>query len=858
MAGRPRPPGRGAPETPRPDGATPLPLAAGLFFVSGAAALVVETTWMRWLRELLGATAPAASATLVAFFGGQALGAIWGARRAWRSRRPLALYGALELAAAAWCLAVPGLLELGLEASARGYDRLLELPLLRVALRFGIALAATLPAAAAFGASFPALVSATAGAPGQLGMRGGVLYGLHTLGAAGGAVLAGFLLPPRLGVSGTYRVGLVALLAVGLVALLAVGRVALRTGRAGAPAAQPPRAAPTRPPRLALGLAAVSGFGVFAAEVLLVQAFGLVLNQSVQAFASVLVVVLGSLGLAALGVALLERRGGVEAQSLLGGALAASALALAAFPALFFSASGGLGYLGSDAPWPGYVGAALGLALRSAGPLLLLAGLVFPASLALAARAGAHPAAGAGGLLAANTVGAIAGALAAPYLLLPALGLWPAFAALAALYAGAALVVPARSPALRWGRDLALAGGSAALLLFASPLEVPLGRLAAGETLVEQRSTPAGLVSVVRRGRELLVRTDNHYALGGSGERIHEERQGHLPLLLHPAPRRVASVGAATGISAGAALLHPVERLTLVELVPGVAQVARRHFAPWNRGVYDHPRSRVVVDDARNFLRATGERFDVVIADLFVPWRSGTGSLYTAEHFTAVRGRLREGGLFCQWLPLYQLGPAEFETILATFLDVFPRAGLFRGDFYGAHPIAALVGFRDAAPPAPVVSEAAERLARTDVRDRWVTDPVGVWALYAGPLSPLAPSLAAVPRNSDDRPRVEFLAARRHAEDGVGKDSALVGLRWLAVAERVHAEGARDPLFPDLGAAARRGRAGGLALQRAGALYVAGRPQASGRAFAEAAALLPARLVAEAEADPSAAEVWSE
>ena len=101
---------------------SPLALAAALFFLSGAGALVVETLWLRWLRALLGATAPAASATLVAFFLGQALGAAFAARLVRRIRRPLALYGALELAAAGWALAVPTLLHVGESALFPLYD----------------------------------------------------------------------------------------------------------------------------------------------------------------------------------------------------------------------------------------------------------------------------------------------------------------------------------------------------------------------------------------------------------------------------------------------------------------------------------------------------------------------------------------------------------------------------------------------------------------------------------------------------------------------------------------------------------------------------------------------------------------
>ncbi|MCZ6463449.1 MAG: hypothetical protein O7A09_03845, partial [Proteobacteria bacterium] len=462
------------------------------------------------------------------------------------------------------------------------------------------------------------------------------------------------------------------------------------------------------------------------------------------------------------------------------------------------------------------------------------------------------------GLLAAvNTVGAIAGAVAAPFVLVPTVGLWGGFLALAFLYALPAVLVRDVSRQSRALRDLALAGGWVAVLALANPLDLPETRLEPGERLVHQESRAAGLVAVIERDGERLIRIDNHYALGGTAERVHEERQGHLPLLLHASPDRVAFVGTATGISAGAALAHPVKRLHLVELVPGVASAARRFFHDANRGVYTDPRSHTVLDDARNFLRSTGTMFDVVVADLFVPWRSGTGSLYTQEHFEAVRARLHPGGLFCQWLPLYQLQEAEFRVVAATFHAVFPEAALFRGDFFGAFPIVALVGWRGRPPAAERVSENARALARAGETDRWIADPagVGVWALYAGPLPAPDP---ATPRNRDDRPRIEFQAAKTHVGGRRGVAEPLVGLRWSAVQDelRLAARAGGVPFFPDLPAEARRAAEGGAALQLASGLLVAGRADEAARALTRAATLLPPHLLAAAPADPSAADLW--
>ncbi len=824
-----------------------------LFLLSGAGALVVETLWLRWFRLLLGATAPAVSATLVAFFAGQALGAAWGGRLAARAERPLATYGRLELGAAAAAAAVPLLLWALRGIVDAASDGLRETPAALAALRLAAALLAAAPAGVFFGATLPALVASCVGPGTSLGRAGAALLGANTLGAAGGAALASFLLPEWLGVRGGYGAG---------VATLALaGGLAWSWGREGraAPPREPVPEAPGEPALsdgMLLGLAAASGVAVFACQPLLVQAFARVLNQSTYAFGVVLVTVLIALAAAAATVALLAGRLG--ARTLLGWAAVAATIGWAGFPALFVGATDGLAYWGSERPWPGYLWSAFGLAFGVAGLPLFASGLVFPAVLhAAGKREGGAPGAAAttGRLLAANTAGAVAGALLAPYVLLPGLGLWLGFVAVAVLYGIVAVVVPTAPGQSRLLRDAALGLAWLAILSRGSPMDLPALRLEGDDRLLFGEETPAGLVAVIERDGGRFLQTDNHYALGGSADRVHQERQGHLPLLLHPAPKRALFVGSATASSAGAALAHPVEELTLVELVPGVARAAG-FFSDVNRGVYLDPRTRVVLDDARSFLRSTGQRFDVIVADLFVPWRAGTGSLYSEAHFAAARAHLDEGGLFCQWLPLYQLSEPELSSIAATFDRVFPEAVVFRGDFYGRFPIVALVGWRGEVPNAETIAARVAALSKAGEADRWVTYPEAFWSLYVGRLGPYG---AGAPRNTDDRPHLEYLAARGHAGGRRGKLDPVVGPAWVQIGKALReASLAAAPAFPGLGEAERRAGDGGHALQTAGALYSVGLREPAGQAMAAAAALLPPEVFANAPADPSVSEVWPE
>ena len=675
--------------------------------------------------------------------------------------------------------------------------------------------------------------------------------------SVGRTTLAAFWLPPLLGIQATHLLG------VGLLA--AICATALTLGRRLPERAVEPESAPVEAPTPASGLArrgrvtlaVISGFGVFAFQVLLVRSLALVLDQSVYAFGAVLFVVLLSLALGSGGVSLLLSQTRVRAESALALALLVAGIGIAAFPAVLFDLTNGFDPGAFSAG--GAIAPALRLAAVSAGVPLLAAGAVLPLVFAAAGPGpgAAAPEASLGRLLAVNTLGAIGGALAAPYLLLAWLPLWSGFLVVALVYAVPCIFIPLADRRARLRRDIALGFAWILVLTRASPLAVDPVRMEPGEELSWLRSGPAGVVAVVTSGPHRKIRTDNHYDLGGSQDQIHQERQGHLSGLLRPGARSALWIGSATGISAGALLAQPLESLTLVELMPGVAEAAAHFLSPQNRGVHLDPRVRVVLDDARNYVRATQERFDLVVADLFVPWRAGTGSLYTREHFEAVRARLTQNGAFVQWLPLYQLSPAAFHSVAATFADSFPRAALFRGDFFGRFPIVALVGYTGAPPAPEAVAHAAVRLGERGESDRWVTDPVGVWSLYVGPLAALSDTLTAAPRNLDDRPRLEFSAPTDRARSAEGEAVLLVGGRWIrASAAATAAIGPSDPVFPGLPDLAQRAARAGARLQAAGAAWTEGREEAASEHLRSAAANLPSALLAPNAPDMTASEVW--
>jgi len=401
-------------------------------------------------------------------------------------------------------------------------------------------------------------------------------------------------------------------------------------------------------------------------------------------------------------------------------------------------------------------------------------------------------------LIGLNTLGAIAGPLLATFAAFPILGLHATFAALggAMAVAGALLVGPRlRTAASRAGLAAALAGLALSFAVLRpdqwSAVHVD-GRH--GEEVVDIAHGSHGIVAVVRDARGgLRIKLDNHYTLGGTGATGDARMLGHVPLLLHPCPRRAAFLGLGTGITAGAAVRHPLERIDVVELIPEVAAAARRHFAAANDGLLDDPRVTLVLGDARLFLEGARGGCDVLVGDLVVPWRAGESALYTREHFERARAALRDGGIFCQWLPVYQLTGAELAGIAATFVDVFGGALAWRGDFVAELPTVGLVGFAAPARLDPDVVDArvAALAPRLDAVTPYLADPAGLWLFLLGPLDASTPRLRAARRHSADRPWIELGGPLRHragrgggdAVDSAALDEFLAELRTAPLAE---------------------------------------------------------------------------
>lgn len=374
-----------------------------------------------------------------------------------------------------------------------------------------------------------------------------------------------------------------------------------------------------------------------------------------------------------------------------------------------------------------------------------------------------------GRLTAINTLAAAAGALAASFLLLPALGLWASFAALAIVCVAASILLLAvKSSPAYWAMLI-----SACCLIIAAWRVTSLRQaIPTGKTIVQRTESAYGWIDVLRDDSSgvLSLRENVHYTHGSTASAVWERRQSHIPLLLHPQPRDVLYLGCGTGATAGGGAMHEeVQSIAIAELIPEVVDAARR-FDESNLGVLDDPRTAIHIDDARHYLLATDRRFDVIVSDLFVPWESKTGYLYTVDHYRVARGRLKPGGLFCQWLAMWQLGEREFAMIADGFAEVFPHTTLWWGKIEYDRSIIGLIGSDE---PLVIDGEAVgERLAeiyshgpedvRLNRREELLRRFIGRWQAADDTLL-----------NTDEHPRLEFAMPLTYADGRVLKQQRM-------------------------------------------------------------------------------------
>lgn len=680
---------RSDPKTPLEAARFPLgapALLSGVFFLSGAAALIFETLWFRLAGLAFGNGVWASALVLAAFMAGLALGNALAVRWGSRLLRPVRLYALLELGvAAAGCALVWGfpLLSTLLAPVLRP---LLEQPLLLNTLRLSIAFLLLVVPATAMGLSLPLLVKALSREQASFGRTLGRLYGWNTLGAVAGALLGEVVLIEAFGVAGS------GLFAGGLDVVAALGALAAGRHLEPAPIAAPPASPVGRAPRRLLAAGFLAGAILLALEVVWFRFLQLFFPGTSLTFAIMLAIVLAGIGLGGLLASLWFR-------------LASSphryahivALAAGAGTAFLYSTFHLLAEGRSEAARAGLGLESVPLSLYLIFPVTILSGVLFSfVGHAVYERLG-DEARSAGLVTMWNTIGAALGPLAAGFLLIPRLGMEISFFILAVGYGGVALLLATGETFGRRSPRSATGWAGLAIFLLAVGL-FPFGRM---RTFIEMASAKyradgsrivairEGLTETIQYletpflGKPLSHRlVTNSFSMAGTHAAAMRYMKYYVywPVALHPAPRNALLISYGSGSTAKALVDTPgLETIDIVDLSREILEMSPVVYPDPAEDPLADPRVTVHVEDGRFFLQVAGRAWDIITSEPPPPKLAGVESLYTEEYFRLVRDSLRDGGVATYWLPVYEFTEEETKSVLKAFRNAFEEATLWTG-----------------------------------------------------------------------------------------------------------------------------------------------------------------------------------
>ena len=768
-----------------------------LFFLSGATGLIYELLWVRVLYQSFGSTIQSVTTVVAAYMGGLGLGAWLLGRVADRAPRPAVLYGRLEIAIGVFGIISPLVLALAHWAYigiAGGLG--LQGGALTVALRFGLAALVLLVPTTLMGGTLPVLTRALMGEDrGLLKPSLGRLYGLNTLGAMAGTALAGFFLIEFVGVRASLWATAAVNLAIGMAAI-ALGREQNVSDPGQQPGENQPPAARDHLTTLALVLLGLTAFAALLNEIAWTRVLVMVVGGSTYAFTLILLVFLLGIGL---GSVIVARRSLPRPETAASAALAQGITGVGAAGLFLF-----FGLL------PSYIIAVFQIPDLSAASRLLLMGvavgavvlipaigmgMTFPLLTDLTARARLARGSDVGAAYALNTIGSILGAVLTGFVLIVVLGtqttlriglIINGIAALA-LAATAARGVAEASTEHRRLRVRVLAGGALGTLALLCAAAAPgwstrlidLGPTIYARQRMDKadrqrflahrgvrqlafREGPNATVSVWEGETGRSLRVNGKVDGSDRGDMDTQIMLGLAPAAARITPTSALVIGYGTGVTAHVLASVPgMGPVKVVEIEPGVVKMDSFFFAV-NDSVLARRRAAVVVDDARSAFQLDRERYDVIVSEPSNPWVAGIATLYTPEFFRIARARLADDGVFCQWIQLYQLPLPVVAGIVRSLHEVFPHINVWFGG------TADLIVLASARPltydrdwltllmrPGSEVQTLAREWLNVESPDQYGG------RLLLGDSGVARLMTRATFRHTDDRPRLEFVAARR-------------------------------------------------------------------------------------------------
>ena len=789
-------------------------MVALLLFGSGFCALIYQTTWLREFRLIFGGSTAATAAVLGVFMAGLGFGGIILGRRSEAKAQPLAFYAKLELLIAASAACSPFLVwavrHLYVAAGGTATLGMFFGTVVRLVLAILILATPTF----LMGGTLPAAVRAVVTGDDVERRSVGFVYGANTLGAVAGTCVGTFYLFENLGNRMTLWLAAVVNIAIALAAFQLSKRSAeIKPTTQSASKLKQESVEVAVNPRFVLIAAAVVGFAFFLMELVWYRMLGPLLGGSTFSFGLILAIALLGIGMGgiAYGVFGLKRSASLQFFAM---TCAAEAFFIAvpyalgdriAMAAMLLRPLGTIGFHGHLVAWAA-------LCLIVVFPAAFIAGLQFPALIALLGRGKRLVGSQTGAAYAWNTMGGLTGSLAGGFGFIPmfsAPGVWKMAVILLAALGAISALLAVRQRFANWTTAFApavFALGAIALLAATGPTafwrhsEIGVGRLNVSQgspnemrdivqavrrrTVWETDGVESSVALAAPGGLAFIVngRTDGN-AIGDAGTQI---MCGLIGAALHPKPTKALVVGLGTGSTAGwLAAVPSMERVDVVELEPAIIKVAER-CAPVNQNALQNPKLHLTIGDAREVLLTTRDKYDIIVSEPSNPYRAGVAGLFTREYYQSVNRCLRVGGMFFQWVPAYEIDDRTMQIFYSTLGSVFPNIESWQttgGDILlmASHSpvhydIQALRARLSEEPFKSALSVAWRSAGLEDFLAHYIGSETVADALQ---------HLAFVPLNTDDRTVIEFAFARTVNVTG---GFQLVNLRMSA-----HAAGADRP-----------------------------------------------------------------
>jgi spermidine synthase len=716
-----------------------------LFFpLNGAGTLLLETFWLKKQLMLFGNSPGSYGSILFVYFIGVSLGSyIFGRKIPKRFSKPI-LYVCFSCAIL-FSFFFPYFL---LEASPFFSHALIQNLLVYSVLKWTIAVIALLPVCFFLGAFFP-LVAQTV--PNNSFV---LLYGIQAFGALVGTYFGSFFLPYHWG----YRVTFAVALIVNLLSLVAFQFI--NPKKESAPAVSSSILPEIRHQILAL----IGGFIACTLQVVWIRFITIGTDNSIYAFGSVSIIILVLITIASWLVSRLPEQW-FGNHHLINAIIGCSLIGLIVSTWIFVRQTHGLQLIMVEQTFGFFKCFGFALPFVIAG--YLFPSLLFPFVLRLRyGKKDGHfsSTANAGILIGMNSLGCGLGSLLGSFIFLPRFGIWMTVLLCMAAYALAPLLLD--NAKIR----IASVVAGAALLLMGNPLSYPLVTpidplTHSSATLVSVKEGKYGIVSVIDNpdGARTLWLNNSYILEAGMGNVQGTRRMGILPVLLGPDSADLAMIGIGTGITASGFLNSDLKSMTLVELIPEVKMFAQKYFGNFNRNILKDPRVTAVTSDGRQFMKTTRQKYDIIVSDLFTPWNEGTSYLYTTDHFAVVKSRLNPDGLFCLWLPLYQLTSVEVRIIMKSFATVFPVSTIWELDASTDVAALALIGSNRAFDiPRLQAHFATHRSLIAGIKpDIIELHESGLFCRYVAPIDLPDRQWSDIPVNTLDKPVLEFVTAQK-------------------------------------------------------------------------------------------------